>query len=269
MNITFPQQVINGYLVSGAGAILLTAVFIVIWKLKTKAMLIPILVGAATFMIFAEALKAIPALPLLGGNNAASQKIINTPWMFYLVSGLLAGIFEETGRYLAFRFVLKPQKYPTKKTALDYGVGHGGVEAVFLSFSYIVTAMLGMQANSGMLQAQMQALPAAMKETYMQQLADRANVTFGQLMLWLPERATAIIFHIAMSVFVFCAVREKKPLLFLAAVLLHTLIDFGCILAKPHPLLTEILLFAFAVVMLIFAIRILYRRMPEEQEVQT
>ena len=161
------------------------------------------------------------------------------------------------------------KKHRTRKTALDYGVGHGGVEAVFTSISYLATAMLGKLANSGMLDAQMQTLPDTMKETYMQQLADRANVTFGQLMLWLPERATAIIFHIAMSVLVFCAVRQKKPLLFFAAVLLHTLLDFSCVLYKPHPVLTEILLFAFAVVMLVISIRVIYRRLPEEQEVQT
>ena len=267
MNITFSDSVMTGYLVSGAAAILLTLIFVLVWKIKTKAALIPMLVGAATFMIFAEGLKAVPALPLLSGTNAVSQKILSTPWLYYLVAGLLAGIFEETGRLAAFRFVLK--KHRTRKTALDYGVGHGGVEAVFTSISYLATAMLGKLVNSGMLDAQMQSMPDALKEYYMKQLADRANVTFGQLMLWLPERTNAIMFHIAMSVFVFCAVREKKPMLFFAAVVLHTLLDFGCVLYQPHPVLTEILLFAFAVVMLVIAIRVIYRRLPEEQEVQT
>jgi uncharacterized membrane protein YhfC len=151
MNITFFDSVMTGYLVSGAAAILLTLIFVLVWKIKTKAALIPMLVGAATFMIFAEGLKAIPAIPLLSGNNAVSQKILSTPWLYYLVAGLLAGIFEETGRLVAFRFVLK--KHRTRKTALDYGVGHGGVEAVFTSISYLATAMLGKLVNSGMLDA--------------------------------------------------------------------------------------------------------------------
>lgn len=54
MNITFSDSVITGYIVSGAAAILLTLIFVLVWKIKTKAALIPMLVGAATFMIFAR-----------------------------------------------------------------------------------------------------------------------------------------------------------------------------------------------------------------------
>ena len=52
-------------------------------------------------------------------------------WLYALYGGLMAGLFEETGRYLAFSFALK--KYRAKNVnALMYGAGHGGFEAIVI-----------------------------------------------------------------------------------------------------------------------------------------
>lgn len=45
-----------------------------------------------------------------------------------MVGALLAGVFEETGRYVAFKFILK--KRENKATALAYGL------AVFMGAYY-------------------------------------------------------------------------------------------------------------------------------------
>ena len=50
--------------------------------------------------------------------------------LYALYGGLAAGLFEETGRLLAFRFILKP--HTARITALSYGIGHGGIEAFWV-----------------------------------------------------------------------------------------------------------------------------------------
>ena len=59
----------------------------------------------------------------------AGSVIKGSIWLYALYGGFMAGLFEETGRYLAFSFALK--KYRAKNVnALMYGAGHGGFEAV-------------------------------------------------------------------------------------------------------------------------------------------
>ena len=46
--------------------------------------------------------------------------------LYAVYGGLMAALFEETGRYSAMRFLVKPMDFPN---AFMYGAGHGGVEA--------------------------------------------------------------------------------------------------------------------------------------------
>ena len=86
------------------------------------------LIGALTFVVSTMILESIlhnllfltPLWAILQGNI----------WLYGLYGGLAAGIFEETGRFLAFKLLLKKESEPI--TALSYGIGHGGIEAILL-----------------------------------------------------------------------------------------------------------------------------------------
>ena len=47
-----------------------------------------------------------------------------------LYGGLMAGVFEETGRYVSFKWFLK--KETRIQDGLSYGIGHGGIEAMLI-----------------------------------------------------------------------------------------------------------------------------------------
>jgi uncharacterized membrane protein YhfC len=49
-----------------------------------------------------------------------------------ILYGLSAGVFEETARYLVYRFWLKKDAERTWRSALIFGTGHGGIEAIIL-----------------------------------------------------------------------------------------------------------------------------------------
>ena len=98
-------------------------------RLKKKADVLPFFIGCAVMLLFALILEALVHRVILG--SSAGGKIQNNIWLYALYGGLMAGLFEETGRFLAFKTVLK--KYQHRDVnALMYGAGHGGIEAVVL-----------------------------------------------------------------------------------------------------------------------------------------
>lgn len=93
---------------------------------KEKISLKAVAVGALIFIVF-QFLIRIPLLSRLGALPQFRQLMKN---MFFavLIGGLSAGLFEEVGRYLGFRFLLN--KKLSWKNGVAYGLGHGGIEAI-------------------------------------------------------------------------------------------------------------------------------------------
>ena len=73
---------------------------------RKKADLVPFFIGMAVMFVFALVLETLlhqlvlTVLPV-------GQTILNNIWLYALYGGLAAGVFEETGRFLAFKTVLK------------------------------------------------------------------------------------------------------------------------------------------------------------------
>lgn len=129
-----------------------------------------------------------------------------------LFAGLCAGVFEESGRLVGLSFLVRKED----GAAVAYGIGHGGIEAVLLgglqSLAYLLVAIL---LNSGGFGGHLPANVVARLEH---------ATWFGPLYSAL-ERGWALVFQIALSLLVWRSVREKQPLLFLAAIVAHAAID--------------------------------------------
>lgn len=76
-NIHFSAATIVGALLEGCLAVLLPVVLIVVWKLKTKAKLVPFWVGCAIFPLFALVLEAIAATVITLIDYFALRKAAN------------------------------------------------------------------------------------------------------------------------------------------------------------------------------------------------
>ncbi len=72
---------------------------------KHHARLSTILIGAGTFLLFALVLESILHQLVLKGPLGAS--ILNNTLLYAIYGGLAAGIFEETGRFLSMKFLMK------------------------------------------------------------------------------------------------------------------------------------------------------------------
>ena len=255
----FSAGAIAGMMTEGLLMILLPVILLIIWKKKShEKLLIPVLVGAATWFVFAILLKIAPAYFLLQADNPLAKAISGNVWLTYLVAGLLAGIFEETGRFLAFKFVLKNRK--ERRTAISYGIGHGGFESAYIGFQTVALAVLFLLFNHGLGDFMAKGISETEAANLVKQLAPYTNFAFGECLLGAFERIPAITVHIAFSVMVFAAVKEKRSFyLYPLAIFLHALFDFSIVLYRAGfgPVWgLELIFAAFAAILAYFAWRI-------------
>ena len=216
---------------------------------KHNARLSTVLIGAATFIVFALVLEQIVHQIVLKGPHGAA--IQNNTLYFAIYGGLMAGLFEETGRFLSMKFLLKKEP-TTVKPALAYGIGHGGVEMIivfgFTMISYLAMAFMMKAGQTDTLFGQ---APAEAQEQIQATVSQLTDASVGDWLMGLWERFSALILHLSLSVLVWAAVRKggKWLWLFPAAILLHALVDgLAVILSKSATMLaTEAILFAMAI----------------------
>lgn len=132
MSTIISLQTILWSALAAAAGIGLPVLVLLVWKFKfcRGAKLFPAVVGAVTFVVFAQVLEGVPKAIFFGGGTGVSQYVLTHAWAYTLIGCLLAGVFEEVGRYLAFRFLLK--RYTNRRDAVTYGIGHGGIEAILV-----------------------------------------------------------------------------------------------------------------------------------------
>ena len=132
MSTMISLQTILWSALAAAAGIGLPVLVLLVWKFKfcRGAKLFPAVVGAVTFVVFAQVLEGVPKAIFFGGGTGVSQYVLTHAWAYTLIGCLLAGVFEEVGRYLAFRFLLK--RYTNRRDAVTYGIGHGGIEAILV-----------------------------------------------------------------------------------------------------------------------------------------
>ena len=109
-----------GMIVAFTVAVGLPVALFIIMSIKKKADNRCFAIGAVTFIIFALILESIFHRIVL---SVVGESLFTKTAFLAIYGGLAAGLFEETGRLVAMKTVMK--KYLTKKNALMYGVGHG------------------------------------------------------------------------------------------------------------------------------------------------
>lgn len=189
-------------------------------KKKLGAKAAPFFIGCSVFFVMVLMLEAaIHRIVFQLAGEALTGSVI----LYAVYGGLMAALFEETGRYIAMRFLVKPMDFPN---AFMYGAGHGGMEAMLLcgvaSINNIVSAVM---INSGTMSAQLATLDA-------EKAADTAAALSA---LWTTpsltffaggvERIIAVVLHLSLSILVFQAVRKKAPMELVRAYLFHFVID--------------------------------------------
>lgn len=253
---------IAGIIVSMVVSIPGPVVLLLIWRHKKKCSLLPALAGAVTFIAAALVLESIPKYFLFSAQNSVSAYILSHAWAYGLVGALLAGVFEECGRYVTMRFFLR--NHSAKETCISYGIGHGGIECILLvGFGMLSNLMLALAINSGTTALLVNGLPAEQAAVYESAFAVLAASGFGTYLWGIWERIFTMIFHISMSVLVFAAAKIKSKFHFFPlAILLHTAVDIFAALYQFGTLplfVTELCIAVFSIGTALFAHRVYSR----------
>lgn len=221
------------------------------------------LMGCAVFPLFALVLEAQAHRVFYFG--VWSQVLQGNIWLYALYAGLMAGIFEECGRWVAFRLGRRWCRGPGD--ALLYGAGHGGAEAVLLLGTTMVNnILLSLAWNRGGLPA-VEELMGPVPEAGMAAVAGLIATPAGPYLWAAFERLTAVAVQVALSVLVYTAVTRKGGWYwFPAAVLLHAAVDITAVAAGaflPVPV-TEGVLALWAVALALLARRTVLREKGEK-----
>ncbi len=208
-------------------------VCLAVWLMrKYRARLSTILIGAGTFIVFALVLESIMHQLVLKGPNGPA--IMGNTLLFAVYGGLAAGVFEETGRFLSMKFLLKKEP-STALPGIAYGIGHGGAEmliifGVTMISNFVVSALIN-AGLSGILFAKVPEDAAAQLQAQLNQLQ---TVGAGTLLTGLWERISALVLHLGLSMLVWVAVRKGGKWLWLypAAVALHAIVDAGAVMLQ-------------------------------------
>ncbi len=178
-----------------------------------------ILLGAVGFYVTQMVIR----LPLLSLPTVSSFFASFGLIGYFAVLALTAGLFETTGRFIVFKFFIKPHDF---KNGFAAGLGHGSIESIvlvginYLLFSFIAIALavnpaifdIGSTPSLGALNS---IIPV---------LIDTNPLDF---LLAGFERVFTMIFHIALSLILLLFMIKQKNLLgFITVTLIHAMFDF-------------------------------------------
>lgn len=221
---------------------------------KHRAKLSSILIGAGTFILFALVLESILHQLVLKGPHGSD--ILGNTLLYALYGGLAAGVFEEAGRFLSMKFLMK--KEPSKPLpGIAYGVGHGGAEMLIIfGITMINNLVISALINSGQADAIFAKVPEEAAGQLQAQLDQLQTLGAGTLLIGLWERFSALILHLGLSMLVWVAVRKggKWLWLFPAAIVLHAIVDAGAVLLQKSTGLVPLELIVMAEALAVAAI---------------
>jgi uncharacterized membrane protein YhfC len=203
------------YIIGFTGMVLLP---IAVWILFTRKFNLSwklVLAGGLTFV--ASQILHIPLVVALGPWMSGNTLLVNA-----IVLGLLAGIFEETARYILFKFILKNTR--TWQAAILVGLGHGGTEALLLGIA-AGAAFFTMLAYRTIDLSTVPSIPPEQLELAKQQVAAYWAAPAYMPLLGFAERIFAMSLHVCLSVMVLLAITARKPIWFWAALAWHALVD--------------------------------------------
>jgi uncharacterized membrane protein YhfC len=202
-------------------SLIIPIAFFLYFRKKQQFAWKPLWIGAAVFILFSQVLEKLLHIAMIDQSGTA-LKWTDHPAAFVLYGALAAGVFEELGRYVGFRFWLKGRH--EYKDGLSFGLGHGGIEAILIGvIGAIYTLVLMQLIRSGTFD---ETLGAALSAEQANALKEHVmNTPFAFYVLGGLERAFALIFHITMSLLVLLGVRTNQFRYVLYAIAIHALLD--------------------------------------------
>lgn len=249
---------------------LLPIICVVWWKKRCgkSASFVPMFIGAAGFLVSARVLELGVHMVCIVWNNPVSRFINGNILVYVLYGACMAGIFEECGRYVIIRSLMKKNK--NRENMVMYGIGHGGIEVWAISLISIVSLLaiaivLQGRGIEGALSFMgiTSDIPEDMMGSMAVAITSAANFSTMNGVLTVLERVGAMTAHISLTVVVAYGIVKKQKRYLPLAILTHAGVDLLPVLYQRGAvtmLATEIWLFFWAILLMIWAKK-LYQKM--------
>ncbi len=251
-------------LVALIGPVLLAIIFL--FKNRPKPGVASVFAGAGTFILFALILEQLLHFLILKVIPGLGDIITGNVWLLAFYGSIAAGVFEETGRFLVMKFILKKSR--EWKHGIAFGIGHGGIEAMILvGLTYMNNLIYSLLINSGSFDMVLKSSPSSAQEALVAAKDGLISTSSWLFAFAGVERILTFLFHVAMSVLVLYAVRSGKKKFFLLAIFLHFMLDIPAVFAQKGILpvwALEVYVAVFAVASLVFIVRSkkLFEKLP-------
>ena len=248
----------NGHIIATMIALIIFLIA-AIWfaRKKYKINLSVLGLGAIAFFVSAQVLEKIVHLLVLRPQRDGTIALMTEHPFLYVIYGIaMAALFEETARFIFFKWLEKKRKLEVSD-ALAYGLGHGGLELLFVGIASLINLFILFSAVQSQNPKVLELLTENMLETI-------RTLAPWQVYLLGVERVLALVMQIGLSFWVYQAVRQKNWIYLVAAYGLHALFDLAPSLSQvgwiSNPLLVEGLLAVEVVLFVYFTKTILYKK---------
>jgi uncharacterized membrane protein YhfC len=159
-------------------------------------------------------------------DDPVSRFINGSSAAFVLYGITMAGVFEECGRYVILKYVMKKNR--TCENAVLYGIGHGGIEILAVILPAMITYLaVAVMFSRGDTETALRTLNIT-EETAAAALPSvqaAAAFDYGMMAMNVIERLLALLLHIGLTAIVFYGVVNARKIYLPMAILLHMLMD--------------------------------------------
>ena len=242
--------------------------FFICWRRKHREQtkISWLIAGAAGFVISARMLEVGVHYFCIVADNPVSRFINGNTAAFVIYGITMAGIFEECGRLIILKYILKKDR--TRENAVIYGIGHGGIEILTVLLpAMILYLAIAVMFSQGDTEAALKTLNITEETATAALPSVQAAAAFDYAMMAMNvmERLLAMLIHIGLTVIVYYSVVNAKKLCLLAAILLHMLADtFPALYQRGIlPLWAVEIWIVFWTLMIMLIAAKLYKRMSE------
>lgn len=273
-NIVIGKSTIPSLIITVILMIAIPVIFFIYWRKKQKQQtkIGYLIAGAVGFIVSARVLELGVHLICIVADNPVSRFINGNTVAFVLYGIIMAGVFEECGRYIVLKYIMKKNRTP--ENAVMYGIGHGGIEILAVILPTMITYLaVAVMFSSGNVENALSTLNITEQTADAALPSVQAAATFDYAMMAMNvmERLFAMLLHIGLTVIVYYGVCNAKKACLPAAILLHMLMDtFPALYQRSVVPLwaVEIWVALWAAVIVFIAVK-LYRKMKVSSSKET
>ncbi len=200
-------------------------------KVRFRGQIRALLWGVLIFIISAMLLEQMMHVFVL---NITGGKITDNIWIYGLYGATAAAVFEETGRYLGFKFLNKKGML-NQSNGFMLGVGHGGAEAIFVvGLTYISNLFIAMSINSGILQEELVKMDKELAQQTFEQISPLWASPSYIFCLAGIERIFAIALQISFAMLMYQAVKNAEQRILGMVFFFHFAVDFTVVIVSNY-----------------------------------